>query len=364
MNRDYTRISKVFQDLGCLISILANDTVSATIQEISIILSMPVFRVRELIIQLAQFEELKGALIIEPDAFPDENAGFSSDPVSDPDFRFHIRSGHYDQRAFRLILREDAFISRGQFLFQCDNPEYRMLTSQYPELKKAISSKPYYTVKESPFTPPIENKQMTKLLEIINQAIEFEQPVSMQYLSPNICQNQEIIFYPVFVYYNMADSRIYCIDGLRSDDGTRNAYRLDRIRNAEIMPSQKVTLPSYTPLDSQEQQALYCFWGAPDFYKKSPGERFHVKLKIFNETANLLPKIKAETAHRKYGRLYQSSNEYFYEDDVIGKDIFRSWLRSYGSSVLVLEPLSLAKEIYEMERLKLEVFETGAFLDH
>ena len=106
--------------------------------------------------------------------------------------------------------------------------------------------------------------------------------------------------------------------------------------------------------------------GAPDFYPKASNEhneQFHVKLKIFNETANLLKKIQSETANRKYGKLYQEGDTYFYEDDVIGKDSFRSWLRSYGSSVLVLEPLSLAKEIYEMERRKLEVFEKGDFLD-
>mgnify|MGYP002532019472 FL=1 len=366
MNSNHMYISEAFQDLGNLISILTNDAISATIEDISIILSIPVFRVREMIIQLSQFKELNGALVVEPVISSDENNFFSSDSDSDPDFPSNIRAGYYDQQAFRLILREDAFISHNQFLFQCDNLEYRMLTSEYPELKKSISSQPYYMVKESPFTPPIENKRITNLLEVINQAIEFKLPISMQYYSPTIRQKEEKIFYPVFIYYNIASSSIYCIDGFRSNDGARNAYRLDRILHADIVTSPKCLQCSYTPLTEDEQQKLYCFWGAPDFYPKASNEhneQFHVKLKIFNETANLLKKIQSETANRKYGKLYQEGDTYFYEDDVIGKDSFRSWLRSYGSSVLVLEPLSLAKEIYEMERRKLEVFEKGDFLD-
>ena len=158
MNSNHMYISEAFQDLGNLISILTNDAISATIEDISIILSIPVFRVREMIIQLSQFKELNGALVVEPVISSDENNFFSSDSDSDPDFPSNIRAGYYDQQAFRLILREDAFISHNQFLFQCDNLEYRMLTSEYPELKKSISSQPYYMVKESPFTPPIEKQ--------------------------------------------------------------------------------------------------------------------------------------------------------------------------------------------------------------
>lgn len=66
MNSNHMYISEAFQDLGNLISILTNDAISATIEDISIILSIPVFRVREMIIQLSQFKELNGAVWIIP----------------------------------------------------------------------------------------------------------------------------------------------------------------------------------------------------------------------------------------------------------------------------------------------------------
>ena len=82
MNSNHMYISEAFQDLGNLISILTNDAISATIEDISIILSIPVFRVREMIIQLSQFKELNGALVVEPVISSDENNFFSSDSDS------------------------------------------------------------------------------------------------------------------------------------------------------------------------------------------------------------------------------------------------------------------------------------------
>lgn len=73
MNSNHMYISEAFQDLGNLISILTNDAISATIEDISIILSIPVFRVREMIIQLSHFKELNGALVVEPVISSDEN---------------------------------------------------------------------------------------------------------------------------------------------------------------------------------------------------------------------------------------------------------------------------------------------------
>lgn len=49
MNSNHMYISEAFQDLGNLISILTNDAISATIEDISIIFPYPYFGVREMI---------------------------------------------------------------------------------------------------------------------------------------------------------------------------------------------------------------------------------------------------------------------------------------------------------------------------
>ena len=63
---------------------------------------------------------------------------------------------------------------------------------------------------------------------------------------------------------------------------------------------------------------------------------------------NIIEKIKSDTALRSgIGKLYKKGAYYYYEDDILGMPDFRRWLRSYGSSITVLEPQTLINEIVE-----------------
>ena len=77
-------------------------------------------------------------------------------------------------------------------------------------------------------------------------------------------------------------------------------------------------------------------------------EPIHVKLQINTGTTNIIEKIKRDTVLRsETGKLYKDGNFYYYEDDILGIPDFRRWMRSYGSSITVLEPQTLIKEIIE-----------------
>ena len=59
-------------------------------------------------------------------------------------------------------------------------------------------------------------------------------------------------------------------------------------------------------------------------------------------------KIKRDTVLRsETGKLYKDGDFYYYEDDILGIPDFRRWMRIYGSSITVLEPQTLIKEIIE-----------------
>ena len=74
----------------------------------------------------------------------------------------------------------------------------------------------------------------------------------------------------------------------------------------------------------------------------------HIKLRIKAGTTNIIEKIKSDTVLRiKTGKLYKDDEYYYYEDDILGMPDFRRWLRSYGSSITVLEPQTLIEEITE-----------------
>ena len=57
------------------------------------------------------------------------------------------------------------------------------------------------------------------------------------------------------------------------------------------------------------------------------------------------------------GKLYANGDYYYYEDDILGIPDFRRWLRSYGSSITVLEPQSLIDEITKNTKKTLFYYE-------
>ena len=43
-------------------------------------------------------------------------------------------------------------------------------------------------------------------------------------------------------------------------------------------------------------------------------------------------------------------------DKILGVGSFKAWLRNYGSSVMVMEPISLAEEMYDAALKKRDVY--------
>ena len=199
-------------------------------------------------------------------------------------------------------------------------------------------------VKDTVFSVPDNIRELQNDIRI---AIENEHPVSFRYSSPE--GQIEVKGLNVHrIYETLDNKRLYCI----AMDKERYPlfYRLDRISDLEI-ESNKKTDP--------EQEGAFDFldymWGAETSQEMWDADalqyrHFHVKVKIFNETKNIYNKIKEETKDRKYGRLYkveEGDNFFYYEDEIIGKNSFKKWLRRYGASVVLMEPLDLAAEMYQ-----------------
>ena len=99
-------------------------------------------------------------------------------------------------------------------------------------------------------------------------------------------------------------------------------------------------------------------WGM-DF--ESSTRPIHVKLRIDPFSTNLVEKIKNDTSRRKHARLYRDKDYWFYEDDIIGINSFRSWINQYGYSVIALEPESLARDIYDSACKRFENYKRNHF---
>ena len=62
-------------------------------------------------------------------------------------------------------------------------------------------------------------------------------------------------------------------------------------------------------------------------------------------------------------KLYQDGDCYYYEDDIIGFQGFQRWIRSYGTSIVVLEPESLKNEVVQQAHEVLKKYEQAKSWD-
>lgn len=138
---------------------------------------------------------------------------------------------------------------------------------------------------------------------------------------------------PIKLLYDSFENS-YAILGLY--DNKPFTYRIERIVG-NVKTGNKISGQIYTPFLSYAPQV----WGF-DFNAKP----IKVKIKIYDE-GTVIRKIKLDLACRTQGRLYEKDNAYYYEDTVYGYNSFKKWIRSYGSSIVVIKPLKLRNEMID-----------------
>ncbi|HAB95138.1 MAG TPA: hypothetical protein DCF49_10385 [Lachnospiraceae bacterium] len=184
----------------------------------------------------------------------------------------------------------------------------------------------------------------------IEEAIRQRCYIRFIYRSPVIGHNESIEIAPLRLFLNTTDGLYYCIS--INEEEKMLTYRLDRI----LFDVHIVKNAHYEDLHEKTLEKLDYVWGAA-FENDSPP--VHVRLEIHAGTPNILTKIRSETRSRRFASIRKEGDYYIYEDDVIGLPSFRSWVLSYGSSVKVLEPSSLAEQILISSRTRLLNYEDG-----
>ena len=194
-----------------------------------------------------------------------------------------------------------------------------------------------YTIK--PMYNQARANMQVKVKEI-SEIIQKGQSIRIKYRTRS-GDSTEWLVRPLELVHNAMDDLYYVVT---VEDERIVALRLDRIRSYRIV-EEKVDVGNTDVL-----QLLPNIWGM------ELGERVHVKIKILNE-ANVQHKVKRELAQRINGIWTQIGEDLYFEDDVIGIYNFKSWINSYGSSVLVIEPASLRKEIMESARKRIAFYQ-------
>lgn len=314
-----------FDTIGLIISLILSDNFLASVESLAASCDLPVQQMRKYLAVIFDNKNLLTHLSPTPEVDDDNEDDNFIETAST--FLSAILSGNADNEPIYLIDMDD-FID-DYLLLPITSIEAGYVSSVYPNLiqnQRAI----LFEIKDTVDSVP---KHILDKQDDIQNAISQGLKIKFKYKSPQF-DLTDIICSPVAVIQNLTTRILYV------KDTENNYYRIDRIKSKITTIEEPSYIDQYSPSPYQKY-----FWG--NEYQKH-GEPTHIKLRIKAGTTNIIEKIKSDTVLRiETGNLYNDDEYYYYEDDILGMPDFRRWLRSYGSSITVLEPQTLIDEITE-----------------
>lgn len=330
-----------FDTIGLIISLILSNSFTATVDSLATACNLPNQQMRKYLSVIFDNKNLLTHLSPSPES-DDENEKDDFFNTA-KDFLSKIISGNADTEPIYLIDMSD-FID-DYLLLPITSVEAGYISNTYPKLIQNQRAS-LFEIKDSLNSVP---KPILEKYDVVQNAISQNRKIEFKYKSPQFDQ-KNIICSPATVIQNLTTNVLYI------KDTENNYYRIDRIKSKiRIMPEPS-DLSQYIPSPYQKY-----FWG--NEYQEH-GKPVHVKLRISTGTTNIIEKIKSDTALRsETGKLYKDGNYYYYEDDILGMPDFRRWMRSYGSSIIVLEPQTLIKEITENTKKALSYYEKLNYIE-
>lgn len=306
--------------LNTILALFQAERACYSIQDISTILDIPVSVVRKDIVMLHTHKECGITF-------------FTKDEEDIDNIAIVLESGKGDEILLyaNAIYRNEVYLPLSELEFSCLNEFLDGDKFEIGQIHKNYAIKPMYNQARA---------NMQVKVEQLNQLIQDEETIRVTYKA----RNGKMVFStirPLELVHNAMDDLYYVVTIQR---GSILALRLDRIRKYEI---------SEEKIEIEDESALEQL---PNIWGMEIGPKVHVKIKILNE-ANVQRKVKRDLASRTNGKWTQKDDVLYFEDDVIGINSFRSWINSYGSSVLVIEPKSLREEIIESAKKRAMFYE-------
>ena len=189
-------------------------------------------------------------------------------------------------------------------------------------------------------TAPFHTEREKQLITELEQMIEKQMTAEITYRS-QYGDEVWLTTRPVRLVHSMPDD-VYYLIAFVEDEEAENETTLTRhlkLRVERIVDLEEALIRLPDP-DLSNLPAFEKMWGMEE------GEEFHTKLRIYDE-ANVLSKVRHDLGERVAKLTKGEDGCYYYEDDLIGENRFRSWLRGYGSSIIVLEPEGIRAKMIE-----------------
>lgn len=190
-------------------------------------------------------------------------------------------------------------------------------------------------------------------LKCLNNFVKY--PYKTKTLEINYLARNEVMKLTIssgLLFYSVETNCFYLLC-FNMDDKSIMQLRLDRITSIREGAEKNKKYRSNTFLNIYEEM----------FSASFEPEKTHVKV-IFQDFGNIKERLSALHNKRKFSKLYDISplceeipHSIMYEDDLRGVSAFARYLRSFGSSALVLEPSSLQALMIQSNQLTLKNYE-------
>lgn len=305
--------------LNTILTLFQVEGVSYSVKELSDLLQIPASVIRKDIITLHTHDECGITF-------------FSQDENGPEDIAEALKSEKADDLLLEALTQyeSEVYLPLSEWEISCLNDFLDGKQFSAGKVHKNYTIKPMYN--QARANMQVKVKEM-------HEVIQKGQNIRIMYKTRTGAFSERLIR-PLELVHNAMDDLYYVVTVLQE---RMIPFRLDRIRSYKVV-DEKVEVGNMEAL-----KLLPNTWGM------ELGEKVHVKIKILNE-ANVQHKVKRDLAQRINGTWTQVGEDLYFEDDVIGIYNFKSWINSYGSSVLVVEPESLRKEIMESARKRVAFY--------
>ncbi len=203
-------------------------------------------------------------------------------------------------------------------------------------------------------TAPYHTEREMKTIEELERMIEKKQTAELTYRSQH-GEESWLTVRPARLVHSMPDDVYYLIAFCEEEDEEGEILEQELLTKHLKLRVERITemeeaLVSLPDPDISTLPAFEKMWGMEE------GAEFHTKLRIYDE-ANVISKVCHDLGERASRLTKGEDGCYYYEDDLIGENRFRSWLRGYGSSIIVLEPESIREKMIETYKAVREKYE-------
>jgi predicted DNA-binding transcriptional regulator YafY len=174
------------------------------------------------------------------------------------------------------------------------------------------------------------DNQVEQKVAALEEAILSEHVIRVAYRGPKEvvqCELQPLglIYYWVWGFWYLAALQ----------DGDLRVYRVERIES--ISTGEHFTYPEGFSLTEQFADA----WGV-----ECEGPLVNLAIKFYDEY-RVIERVIRETEHRRNRQIQQINEGVIYHDRIRGLTEIRPWIRSFGSSAVVLEPSELRENMIQ-----------------